>query len=168
MVEIMLLCALLCSTDVIAAISMVKYDEQPKLFSLLFGEGVVNDAVTIVIYNAVKKFQGKQLTVGTGFQIVGDFFLLSFCSLSIGIIFGSVSALVLKYFRALTQDSVAECIFLFSFGYLCYVSAEALSQSGIIALLTCGIMMAHYAWYNLSPQGRQGSALVFQFLGNGV
>ena len=28
--------------------------------------------------------------------------------------------------------------------------------------------MAHYAWYNLSPQGQQGSALVFQFLGNGV
>ena len=54
--EIMLICALLCSTDVIAAISMVNYDEQPKLYSLLFGEGVVNDCVTIIIYNSVTKF----------------------------------------------------------------------------------------------------------------
>ena len=51
--EILILCALLCSTDVIAAISMVNYNEQPKLFSLLFGEGVVNDIVTIIIFNAV-------------------------------------------------------------------------------------------------------------------
>lgn len=28
--------------------------------------------------------------------------------------------------------------------------------------------MGQYTWYNLSPQGKQGSALVFQFLGNAV
>ena len=56
--EIMMMCALLCSTDVIAAISMVSYNEQPMLFSLLFGEGVVNDIVTIIIFNAVTNFSG--------------------------------------------------------------------------------------------------------------
>ena len=151
--EILMMCALLCSTDVIAAISMVNYSEQPKLFSLLFGEGVVNDAVTIVIFNSVLKLKDEEVNASTGFRIVSDFFLLSFLSLTIGMIFGAISAIILKYFRAITTDAVAECIFLFSFGYLCYVSAETLKQSGIIALLTCGIMMAHYSWYNLSPQG---------------
>ena len=148
------MCALLCSTDVIAAISMVNYDEQPKLYSLLFGEGVVNDCVTIIIYNSVTKFEGTEMSAGTSFKILLDFILLSVLSLSIGLFYGGLSAFILKHFRALTKDSVAECIFLFSFGYLCYVTAETLKQSGIIALLTCGIMMAHYAWYNLSPQGR--------------
>ena len=51
--EILLMSSLLCSTDVIAAISMVKYEEQPTLFSLLFGEGIVNDAVAIILFNTV-------------------------------------------------------------------------------------------------------------------
>jgi NhaP-type Na+/H+ or K+/H+ antiporter len=45
--------SLLCSSDVIAAISIIKYEEQPKLFSLVFGEGIVNDAVAIILFNTV-------------------------------------------------------------------------------------------------------------------
>ena len=52
----MLVSSLLCSSDVIAAISIVKYDEQPKLFSLIFGEGIVNDAVAIILFNTVGGF----------------------------------------------------------------------------------------------------------------
>jgi len=166
--ECLLMCALLCSTDVIAAISMVNYDEQPKLYSLLFGEGVVNDAVAIILFNSVKKFADQPINAGTTFQILGDFIMLSIFSLLIGAGYGILSTCMLKWFRALARDAVNECILLFSFGYMCYVTAESLSQSGIIALLTCGVTMAHYAWYNLSPQGRQGSALIFQFMGNAV
>jgi sodium/hydrogen exchanger 8 len=49
----MLLCSVLASSDVLAAISIVKYDEQPKLFSVIFGEGIVNDAVCIILFNSV-------------------------------------------------------------------------------------------------------------------
>jgi NhaP-type Na+/H+ or K+/H+ antiporter len=48
-----LISSLLCSSDVIAAISIIKYEEQPKLFSLVFGEGIVNDAVAIILFNTV-------------------------------------------------------------------------------------------------------------------
>lgn len=51
--ECLLISALLCSSDVIAAISIIKYEEQPKLFSLVFGEGIVNDAVAIILFNTV-------------------------------------------------------------------------------------------------------------------
>ena len=49
----MLVSALLCSSDVIAAISIIKYEEQPKLYSVVFGEGIVNDAVAIILFNTV-------------------------------------------------------------------------------------------------------------------
>ena len=52
-VEILLMCSLLCSSDVIAAVSLIKPKEQPKLFSLVFGEGIVNDAVSIILFNTV-------------------------------------------------------------------------------------------------------------------
>ena len=53
----------------------------------------------------------------------------------------------------------------FVIAYLSYVTAELCSLSGIITLLMCGVMMANYTWYNLSPQGKQSSAVIFKFLG---
>lgn len=48
--EILSICSLLCSSDVIAAISMVSYSDQPKLFSIVYGEGVFNDIVSIILF----------------------------------------------------------------------------------------------------------------------
>ena len=51
--QILLICALLCSSDVVAAVSIVDYSKQPKLYSCIFGEGVVNDAVSIILFNTI-------------------------------------------------------------------------------------------------------------------
>lgn len=121
------MCALLCSTDVIAAISMVSYDEAPKLYSLLFGEGVVNDAVSIILFNSVKKYSDQDFTVGLTFKIILDFFVLSLVSVGIGSTMGVTATLFLKWFRPLARDAVSECILLFSCGYIAYVTAETLN-----------------------------------------
>ena len=49
-IECMVISSIMCSSDVIAAITIVNQDEQPKLFSIIFGEGVVNDAVAIILF----------------------------------------------------------------------------------------------------------------------
>ena len=51
--DAMLMSSLLCSSDVIAAISLIKYEEQPQLFSIIFGEGIYNDAVSIILFDTV-------------------------------------------------------------------------------------------------------------------
>lgn len=48
--DIMLICSILCSSDIIAAVTIIKYEEQPKLFSIILGEGLANDAVAIILY----------------------------------------------------------------------------------------------------------------------
>lgn len=163
--EVLLMCSLLCSTDVIAAISMVNAETSPKLYSLLFGEGVVNDAVSIILFNSVLKFADGPFTGATGFLIIGDFLLLAFISLMIGVLFGLLTSFILKNVRAFTKHAVNECIVLFCFSYMAYIVAEMFHQSGIITLLAVGITQAHYSWYNLSPQGKNSTALTFQFLG---
>jgi len=167
--EILLMSSLLCSTDVIAAISMVKYEEQPTLFSLLFGEGIVNDAVAIILFNTVLKFffgaEEVEITWTAPFAILGDFLLLGFGSLAIGLLYGVVASLLFKHMRSLTTSSTVECLMIFLIAYMAYVTAEMAAFSGIIALLTSGVVMAHYAWYSLSSQGQHGSYLVFQTLG---
>lgn len=150
------MCSLLCCTDVVAAISIIKYEEQPKLFSLVFGEGIVNDAVCIILFNTVMQYAGPdtEFTLSTPIHIIGSFITLSFFSILTGIVLGILCSLVTKYFRFLTVKPVVECNLIFCFGYLSYSVAELFHCSGIIALLAAGILMAKYSWYNLSPQAK--------------
>ena len=52
--EELLLSAVLCSTDTIAALTIVREKDFPVLNAVLFGEGAVNDAVSILIFRAVE------------------------------------------------------------------------------------------------------------------
>lgn len=52
--ECMLLAAVLCATDTVAALTIVKERYFPTLNSILFGEGIVNDAVSILLFRAVE------------------------------------------------------------------------------------------------------------------
>ena len=69
----------------------------------------------------------------------------------IGVIFGLLSAYIMAKYRAFSRNPVMESMMIFCFGYLSYVISEVAESSGIITLLTCGIVMAKYTWYNLSP-----------------
>ena len=165
--EVITMCSLLCSTDVIAAVSLIKPETQPKLFSLVCGEGITNDAVSIILFNTVVSYsrKNKEFTATSAMDISLDFFTLGMRSIMVGILFGVIASLLLKKVRALTKTPVSECAMVFSLAYVSYVMAEIWHLSGIITLLTCSIVMANYAWYNLSPQGKQSSVVIFKFLG---
>ena len=57
--EILLFSSVIVSTDTVAALTFVKEANEPKLFSILFGEGVLNDAVCIVLYRIIKSFKSQ-------------------------------------------------------------------------------------------------------------
>lgn len=48
-----------------------------------------------------------------------------------------------------------EIIIVFISGLMSYQVSELLKQSAIITLLANGVVLAHYAWYNLSRQSKQ-------------
>ena len=58
--QILLMSSLVCSSDTVAALTIVKYNEQPKLFSLIFGEGILNDAVSIILFKTVLTYTGAE------------------------------------------------------------------------------------------------------------
>jgi NhaP-type Na+/H+ or K+/H+ antiporter len=68
---LLLFTSLLCSSDVVAAVSIVNYHEQPKLYSCIFGEGVLNDIVSIILFNTVNSLQGESFEWYSTFIIVG-------------------------------------------------------------------------------------------------
>lgn len=55
--EILLFASVISATDTVAALTFVKESSNPKLFAVLFGEGVLNDAVCIVLYRIIKSFK---------------------------------------------------------------------------------------------------------------
>ena len=119
---------------------------------MVFGEGIVNDAVAIILFNTVAGFVGgKEFTAVTPFEILGSFLLLGVASIAIGLAYGLLGSYCLKKMRFISVSSIKETLVIFCFGYLAYSTGELAHMSGIIALLTSGIIMAHYGWYNLSP-----------------
>lgn len=64
--EILILSSVLCATDTVAANSLIKAEKFPVLNAVLFGEGILNDAVAIILYGTVSKLRideiGGELT----------------------------------------------------------------------------------------------------------
>ena len=151
--EICLICAMLCSSDIIAAVSLVKYRAYPRIFSVLLGEGLWNDAVAVVLAQSAERMvdNHESITAMVVLRIVGNFFLLSFVSTLIGAICGILTGLITKHFRFLTRSSIHETFTMFLLGILSYYIADILKMSGIIAIIVTAVMQAHYSWYNLSP-----------------
>lgn len=43
----------ICATDSVAALTLISSDLHPKLFSVVFGEGMINDAVSIILFKTI-------------------------------------------------------------------------------------------------------------------
>ena len=102
------------------------------------------------------------------FKIFGRFVELTLVSVAVGVVIGFLSAISYKKLRIITMNPIMECVILFCFAYISYCLSEVVECSGIISLLTCGVIMGHYTWYNLSPQSKQISAVTFSILGYAV
>lgn len=66
-------------------LQVLNQDETPLLYSLVFGEGVVNDATSVVLFRAVQTYNFDDFTPLEGLQIGGSFLYLFFSSTVLGI-----------------------------------------------------------------------------------
>lgn len=152
----------------------MKETEFPTLNSILFGEGVVNDAVAILIFKSVEKMieEGKEnvdediidtrgVEVGSKeiLTTTKDFFILTLSSLGLGIAIGLLSAFILKNIKSLRHHPTLEIFMIMLFGYMSYLLAELLNLSGIMTLFLCGVIMSHYTYHNVSKSSKVGSVV---------
>ena len=96
--EITCMASSLSSKDSFAATLMIDHHAVPLLHSLVFGEGIFNDATSLVIFNAAHELEEDE-----SFDII-DFLklilhiLINFIiSLAVGIGFGVIGSLILKH-----------------------------------------------------------------------
>nr|ACU01852.1 Na+/H+ exchanger 1 [Populus euphratica] len=146
--------AIFSATDSVCTLQVLDQEETPLLYSLVFGEGVVNDATSIVLFNAILRFDLSHITSSSAIHLLGNFFYLFGTSTALGIAVGLISAYIIKklYFgRHSTDREVALMILM---AYLSYIMAELFNLSGILTVFFCGILMSHYTWHNMSESSR--------------
>ncbi|KAL9441713.1 hypothetical protein AB3S75_020251 [Citrus x aurantiifolia] len=142
------------STDTVCTLQILNQDETPLLYSLVFGEGVVNDATSVVLFNAVQKVDVRELNGKAALRIFRDFSYLFSTSTILGVTAGLLTALVLKTLYFGKHSSVREIALMVLMAYLSYILAELLELSGILTVFFCGIFMSHYAWHNMTDSSR--------------
>ncbi len=165
---IFLFSSIITSTDTVSALTFINDKENPKLFSILFGEGVLNDAVCIVLYRIIKNFDfdNNKFNFSSFLSIIFAFLILFFMSTLIGITGGLLCSISLKILKKVRLNRIQETSLIIFFAFLTYSISEMLDYSPIIALLFCGIFMSHYAFYNLSFQAREESSITAKIMSN--
>ncbi|XP_078179219.1 sodium/hydrogen exchanger 1-like isoform X1 [Carex rostrata] len=146
--------AIFSATDSVCTLQVLNQDETPLLYSLVFGEGVVNDATSVVLFNAIQTLDLEHLDSMIILKFIGNFLYLFASSTLLGLFAGLLSAYIIKklYFgRHSTDREVAIMILM---AYLSYMLAELLDLSGILTVFFCGIVMSHYTWHNVTESSR--------------
>ncbi|KAF5463461.1 hypothetical protein F2P56_019373 [Juglans regia] len=146
--------AILSATDSVCTLQVLSQDETPLLYSIVFGEGVVNDATSIVLFNAVQTLNFSDIDILTALKLLGTFLYLFFTSTALGIAAGLISAFIIKtlYFGRHSTDREVALMMLMA--YLSYMLAELFNLSGILTIFFCGIVMSHYTWHNVTESSR--------------
>ncbi|XP_042025402.1 sodium/hydrogen exchanger 2-like isoform X2 [Salvia splendens] len=146
--------AIFAATDSVCTLQVLCQDETPLLYSLVFGEGVVNDATSVVLFNAIQDFDLTHINSTIALQLIGNFIYLFISSTVLGVFLGLLSAYIIKklYFGRHSTDREVAIMMLMA--YLSYMSAELFYLSGILTVFFCGIVMSHYTWHNVTQNSR--------------
>ncbi|XP_029306964.1 Na(+)/H(+) exchanger beta isoform X2 [Cottoperca gobio] len=145
------------------------------LHILVFGESLLNDAVTVVLYHLFEEYSGAG-TVSVLDCVLGviSFLVVSIGGVLVGAFYGILTAFTSRF---TSHTRVIEPLFVFVYSYMAYLSAEMFHLSGIMALIACGAVMRPYVEANISHKSHTtikyflkmwssvSETLIFIFLG---
>ncbi|CAN9321014.1 unnamed protein product [Alternaria alternata] len=156
--------ATLSATDPVTILAIFDtYKVEPKLYTLIFGESILNDAIAIVVFETAQKYKdgAEHLGIGSLFEAIGIFMGVFFGSLFIGVMVGIGVSLMLKFTYVRRFPKTESCLIILT-AYLTYFLSNAIHMSGIVSLLFCGICLKHYAYHNMSRRTQLTTKFVFQ------
>ncbi|CAN3377316.1 hypothetical protein DIURU_003434 [Diutina rugosa] len=156
--------ATLSATDPVTILSIFNaYKVDPKLYTVIFGESLLNDAISIVMFETCQKFKGHAVGFSSLFEGMGLFLMTFTISTMIGLMVGVGVALLLKHSHIRRYPQIETCLVLL-FAYETYFFSTGAHMSGIVSLLFCGITLKHYAYYNMSRRTQIAIKYIFQLL----
>ncbi|CDS43611.1 sodium:hydrogen exchanger 2 nhe2 [Echinococcus multilocularis] len=154
----LLFASLIVAVDPVAVLAIFQdIGVEPGLYYMVFGESLLNDAVTVVLYRIMSEFVG--VTNVDGAQIglgIGSFFTISFGGLIVGVIIGLITSLFTRW------TGHFGCFLIMLMAYFSYIFGETVGWSGIISMIGCGLVQADYAFHNISSSALTSVRLVIK------
>lgn len=108
-------------------LQILSQDETPLLYSLVFGEGVVNDATSVVLFNAIQSIDLSNIDARVAIHFLGSFFYLFSTSTLLGVF---VSSLAIH--QSLFTVLYGNCLLNHTHGFLAGWAAECLYNQKVI------------------------------------
>jgi len=126
--------ATLSATDPVTILAIFNtYKVDPKLYTIIFGESILNDAVAIVMFQTAQKYKAGGAAGTLSFlsllEGIGIFLVVFFGSLMIGVIVGISTALVLKHTYVRRFPKIESCLVVL-IAYASYFFSNGLHMSG--------------------------------------
>ncbi|KAL0822389.1 hypothetical protein ABMA28_004476 [Loxostege sticticalis] len=178
LLDMLLFGALISAVDPVAVLAVfeeIHVDE--ILYIVVFGESLLNDAVTVVLYHmfeAYTEMGPSRLEYTDILAGLASFLVVAVGGTCIGVVWGFATGLVTRFTN---EVRVIEPIFIFVMAYLAYLNAEMFHMSGILAITFCGITMKNYVEANISHKSHttikytmkmlssSSETIIFMFLG---
>ncbi|KAJ2357452.1 monovalent cation:H+ antiporter, CPA1 (nhx1) [Coemansia sp. RSA 2618] len=166
LLDSLILGTILSATDpvtILAVFEQLRVD--PKLFSIIFGETVFNDAVAIVLFATLSALRasGAELTLRAVPAVLWAFVRVFGASLAVGVLVGVFMALLCKHLRLHAYASIEASLALL-LPYQAYLFSNAVGLSGIVSLLFSAATMRQYAYRSLSAKSRRTTRYLFHLL----
>jgi solute carrier family 9 (sodium/hydrogen exchanger), member 6/7 len=134
-VEAIQIGATLSATDPVTILAIFQtYKVDPKLYTIIFGESILNDAVAIVLFETAQRYKNGEAGAATLGPLsllegIGIFLIVFFASLMIGVIIGIATALGLKYTYVRRFPKIESCLIVL-IAYASYFLSNGLHLSG--------------------------------------
>ena len=144
----------------LAVLSEVFPGSKPSMFYLVFGESVINDAVSIVLFTVCEGMLRQEDSGGSGTGIAAGviavflkFWGVFIGSIIVGILITLLTALFIKVVD-LRGHSTIELVTVLLSALSTYSIAQALELSGIMAIFVAGRLMKHWVLHNISVSNK--------------
>lgn len=124
--------ASLSATDPVTILAIFNsFKVDPQLYTVIFGESILNDAIAIVIFESAAHAEGNGTRIGVLSIIHGIWYFLKefFGSLAIGSVVGILAAVLLKFTYLRRYPKMESCMIIL-IAYSTYFFSQAIQMSG--------------------------------------
>lgn len=143
--------AIVSPTDAVATSIVKRLGASPRTVTVLEGESLLNDASALVLLRSAIAATAASVSL---WSVAGDFLLAVVVAVAVGLAVGFVGLFV----RArLARPSLSVAVS-FVVPFLAYLPTERLGASGLVAVVTAGLVTGHGAARHLRPQDRISEA----------